>query len=310
MSQSILLALDGSQESLFATEIAALLAERKQADLTGLTVVDTRALWELAGQDLPGIIGSGPYVAAYQSMESSLKAVADTLMLAFESRIADRPVSSRAIIDEGDIVEHILTRAAKHDLVVMGHKSRSRRKTIHKRKYFHSSVCQLVADACSTPLLIVQDSAKLWNRSTLLLSADTYNPATIESFVNFALCLGHGAEIVCTGRSKTIEQMIKVARAEVQRIAPEATVPVSAKRLYELEKFFDSNHTGDGETLFVLTTCDTREGRKVCTGESLDYVIRDVARAYTLFLPPESASTAKVSGSDQKIKATVPGNAR
>jgi nucleotide-binding universal stress UspA family protein len=307
MSQSILVALDGSQESLFAADIAASLAKRKQAGITGMTVVDTQALWEIAGQDLPGIIGSGPYIVAYQLIESSLRSVAETLMVAFESRVADHCISTQALVDEGDIVEHILKRAEHHGIVVMGHKSRSRRHTIHKRRYFHSSICQLVADSCPVPLLIVQGPAKLWDRSTLLLSAETYNSATMKAFVDFALSSGVQAQIVCTGRSKTIDEMIKVVQADIDRIMPNAPITLVGKRLYELEKFFSSVRAGDGETLFVLTTCDTEQGRKVCTGESLDYVIRDVARAYTLFLPPTAAAQTSMGGRDSKVEATISG---
>lgn len=311
MAKSFLLALDGSQEALFAADVAAALAKSKGAKLTAQTVVDSQSLWEIVGQDLPGIIGSGPYMAAFQAIEATLWSVAETLMHAFECRIANSAIEAICEIDEGNIIDLILGRATSHDLVIMGHKSKFRQRNIHQRRYINTSLCQRVADLCPVPLLVVQNSVQLWSRSVLLVSAETYSPETIKAFVQLATLVGSKAEIVCTGRSKTIDSLIATVRHElsldpiVDLAADKVTFSVVGRRLYELETFFSVSGAGEKDTLIVLTTCDTEQGRKVCTGESLDYVIRDVAAGCTLLLPPQRVRTATVDSSREK-KQTVP----
>ncbi|MBP6743594.1 universal stress protein [bacterium] len=300
MAKSFLLALDGSQEALFAADVAAALTKSKGANLTAQTVVDSQSLWEIVGQDLPGIIGSGPYMAAYQSIEATLRSVAETLMHAFECRIANSALEAVCEIDEGNIIDHILRRAVSHDLVIMGHKSKVRQRSIHQRRYINTSLCQRVADACPVPLLVVQNAIQLWSRSVLLVSAETYCSETIKAFVELATVVGGKAEIVCTGRSKTIDSLIGTVRSELSQeaitdfAADKVSFTVVGRRLYELETFFSVSGAREKDTLIVLTTCDTEQGRKVCTGESLDYVIRDVAAACTLFLPPQKVQQALV----------------
>ena len=53
MAKSFLLALDGSQEALFAADVAAALAKSKGARLTAQTVVDSQSVWEIVGRRLP-----------------------------------------------------------------------------------------------------------------------------------------------------------------------------------------------------------------------------------------------------------------
>jgi nucleotide-binding universal stress UspA family protein len=304
MAKSFLLALDGSQEALFAADVAAALAETKNAKLTAQTVVDSQSLWEIVGQDLPGIIGSGPYMAAYQTIEMTLRSVAETLMHAFECRIANSGIEATCEIDEGNIIDSILRRAISHDLVVMGHKSKFRQRHIHQKRYINTSLCQRVAELCPVPLLVVQNAMQLWKRSVLLVSAETYSRETIKAFVQLTKLTGRKAEIVCTGRSKTIDSLINSVRQELSesydKEADKMPISVVGRRLYELEKFLSSSGAENNDTLVVLTTCATEQGRKVCTGESLDYVIRDVAAACTLFLPPQNTS----SFSEQSV-ATV-----
>ncbi len=292
MAKSFLLAFDGSQEALFAADLAAALAKSKGARLTAQTVVDSQSVWEIVGQDLPGIIGSGPYMAAYQTIENTLRSVAETLMYAFECRIANSELEAVCEIDEGNIIDLILRRAANHDLVIMGHKSKLRQRNIHQRRYLNTSLCQRVADTCPVPLLVVQNAMQLWSRSVLLVSAETYCSETVRAFVELSTAVGGKAEIVCTGRSKTIDSLISTVRSQLAQdpiaelAADKVSFSVVGRRLYELETFFSLSGAAESDTIIVLTTCDTEQGRKVCTGESLDYVIRDVAAACTLFLPP------------------------
>ena len=112
---------------MFAAEIAWRLAEAHSGKVLAQTVVDSQAVWQIVGKDLPGIIGNSPYIAAQETIHAALKNVAETLLTAYEARAQGKNIDSEVILDEGNVVKEIIKRAAAHDLVITGHRGLLRR---------------------------------------------------------------------------------------------------------------------------------------------------------------------------------------
>src|SRR6185369_7253796 len=80
-NNSVLLAIDGSLESICAAKAAWRLAEKtKDGSVTAQYVLDGPAVWKFLGFDRRGFIGSGPYVAGYLNVCNSMRLVGDALL--------------------------------------------------------------------------------------------------------------------------------------------------------------------------------------------------------------------------------------
>jgi len=290
--QSLLLAVDGSQESLFASDIASTLASTQEATLTVQTVVDTHAIWNLVGQDLPGIIGSGPYISIKHSIEQDLRSLAETLITAYQSRIEGKEIVFHTFIDEGDVAEEICTRAKMHDLLIIGHRAYGRNEKEHRNQ---RRLCQHVAEFCSTPLLIVQRATALWSKSQLLVSSHTYSQSVIQSFIKMTALTESKAEIICTGLSKSLDELVSRVHSDLALTMPvsDSKIQVTGKGLHEIESMYTESSECAKDTLVVLTTYDTASGRKMCTGEALNRFIGELSAFSTMILPPTKVEAAK-----------------
>src|ERR1700735_1344319 len=119
-TESYLVALDGSKDALNAGEVVWKLAKARGATLTALTVMDTQSIWDVLGQGQAGLIGSGPYIAAFETVRSSLKSISDALLMAFETRSLGHGIETKLISEEGNLAERVLHHTQDYDLTVLG----------------------------------------------------------------------------------------------------------------------------------------------------------------------------------------------
>jgi len=275
--------MDGSQEAMWAADLAALLARKTASDLTVQTVVDSAAMWKLIGQELPGIIGSGPYIAAYQSVQTILKSLAETLVAACEARL-DSDLSLKMVIDDGNVAEEICRRAQRHDLLIIGHQEISRFDNQFRHGHMKLSLCQLVTEQCGRPVLIVQRPCQIWTRARLVVCEVTYNTGVLNYFLQLTQDLDISAQIICTGRLKTIGQLIDKVKSE---LPASADVAVIGKKLHEIEDFYLNAAQNERDSLLVITLSNTKIGKYLCTGQAVDHFVRDLGAYTTLLLPPQ-----------------------
>lgn len=193
---SILLALSGSEQSYEAAQLAWNMAASVDATVTAQHVVDTQSAWELLGNAKPGLIGSGLYIAAYETLCGSLKTLAGKLAEKYEHMDGANKIGSTCIIDEGDPIHEINSRAKEHDLVVVGHAP-----TVVKpsgwKKFSKASVAEGLSNSCSKPLLVVQRRPEPWKSLKILVSIDHINIEYILSCLCNAQRLNLKPELVC-----------------------------------------------------------------------------------------------------------------
>src|ERR1700722_5144495 len=99
---SILLALDGSEEAHHAAQLALKLAESPGAAVVAQHVVDTKTAWALLGTHKAGLIGSGLYITAYETLCESLRELGGKLAERYEAMSGAQNVDSECVIDEGN----------------------------------------------------------------------------------------------------------------------------------------------------------------------------------------------------------------
>jgi nucleotide-binding universal stress UspA family protein len=194
--KSILLALSGSQQSRFATEVCWNLSKRLGVSITAHHIIDTHSAWEFLGQENPGFLKSPAYLQAYHELVSSLFTLGKSLGAAYASEAKELGVDDVCIIDEGNPITEICARSANHSMVVIGHK-KSKSKLDPRSQFQRLSVAESLATDCPRPLLVVQDDCPSWTSLSIMISLDHINELFINSCLDMAQALGLPATLLC-----------------------------------------------------------------------------------------------------------------
>jgi|688.fasta_scaffold428831_2 hypothetical protein len=162
----ILLEVDGSADSLAAVNVAILLTSlAPQSTVAAQCVLDTPGIWKLLGLQDPGLVGSGPYFQAFESIRNSLRDLAETVLESYQAR-CNNACFAEILIDEGDWLSSVVERAeALHPLVIVGKSTMER-----VAKEASMTVPELVKKI-SYPVVIV-DKEQLPSGSFPMFSAD------------------------------------------------------------------------------------------------------------------------------------------
>lgn len=193
--KSILLALSGSQQSRFATEVCWKMAKSLGATITAHHVVDSHSAWEFLGHESPGFLQPAVYLEAYQELVSSLFSLGEGLAEDYAEEAKEKGIDDVCIIDEGNPITEICRRAANHKLVVIGHKKS--KATQPRSQYQRLSVAEALAHDCPRPLLVVQDECKGWSSLSIMISLDHINEGFINSCLDMAQALNLRPAVLC-----------------------------------------------------------------------------------------------------------------
>lgn len=230
--KSILLALSGSRQSRYATEVCWSLAEKLGATITAQHVVDSHSAWEFLGHDKPGFLDSSRYVDVYQGLLNNLFELGESLTNAYAEQAGRLGQEAICVTDEGNPISEICRRAVNHKLVVIGHKPASSKK--RAREHFKRlSVAESLAHDCSRPLLIVQDECKEWTSLAIMISLDHINEVFINSCLDMAKALGLNPSLLClTGgaNEEDPEQLVKDFRQANTRLKEYPIAVVHAEK--------------------------------------------------------------------------------
>ncbi|MBY0357299.1 MAG: universal stress protein [Candidatus Obscuribacterales bacterium] len=218
--KSLLLALSGSQQSLQAAQLCWKLAELTNSRVTAQHVIDTFAISQLLGHELPGFIGTAPYLEIRADLFEKMKAVGQELVKVYDERAAFHSFESSSVIDSGDPVQEICRRAKEHDLVVIGHQTIDNDHLSNVRHQFiRNSVAAGLAHECPRPLLIVRELAGLCKKVKLVMSAEHINQLLIDDCIQTANLLGAKVEIICLAADNH-EEPAKMLIKDLQKSNP------------------------------------------------------------------------------------------
>lgn len=308
--KSILLALSGSQQSSYATEVCWNLASQLHASITAHHVVDSHSAWEFLGHDKPGFLKSERYLNAYQNLCKSLFCLGEELAEAYTSEAKKRGVDDICIVDEGNPIEQICKRALDHKLVVIGHRSHAEvkhsigapgeQKPPHAAgQFLRLSVAEALSNECPRPLLIVQDKCSIWTSMTILISMDHVNEIFIDSCLDMAESLKVNPVLLCLSsgnHEEPAESFIKDIRESNPRLqsVPMAVAPADGQisvhnhdwSLSDGDKIDKSQFEN---TLVVIPTRKVAGERITVVDSSPAFFIRHLTLPSILMWPEEYA---------------------
>lgn len=294
----ILLGLSGSEQSRYAAQTAWEIARSLGAAVDVSHVIDTRTAWELLRNEKPGFLGSGPYIAAYDALNDSLKSLASKLSLSYESQAAGRGIKGEFFIEEGNPVRKLCARAQDYDLLIIGHQPSGLKITDTERcHYIKYSVAEGLAHESSIPVLIVQSQCSLWDKLTLMMEVEHLNFTWLKACLEFARTLGIGTELELIGTGVREEGFAALQRDLVQELPELADVPIKldiVKGKAVEDKVALTKQSGvtldleaSPESMLVLPTRELGRDRNTVFDTPPDVFVRYLCQPAILLWPEE-----------------------
>lgn len=313
MNSSILLPISGSRESMFAMDLAWKLGEELKMSVNAQHVVDTRGALEVLGLTTPGIIGSGPYVAAYDNLCAALREIGRKLEESYLTRKGGRKVAGEWFVDEGEPVDIISNRIPQHNLIVMGHHHQPELPLL-KHQTIRLSLPEIMAQISTVPLLVVQQPLTQIRELAVICGVDHVNTLWIKNCVELARALRATCSLtfLTTGQHEEpptdFVRDLKEANPELRDLKMRI-VTRQGNQPAELASHHLRGLLGEADCLPVISTVDRSERRITSFGESPTELIRRLPFDYLLVWPEESNSPISsnvVIASDTKLTTKAP----
>lgn len=298
--KSILLALSGSQQSRYATEVCWNLATELDATITAHHVVDSHSAWEFLGHENPAFLKSDRYLNAYQNLCKSLFCLGEELAEAYTSEAKSRGIDDICIVDEGNPIKLICQRALNHKMVVIGHKPSDHpnlQEPHSTGQFMRLSIAESLSRDCPRPLLIVQDKCPAWSSMTIMISMDHINEVFINSCLDMAAALKLQPILLCLSsgtHEETSESFFQDIRQSNPRLkqVPMALSPaqqtisieIDSWSLPENQKF---NKALSDNTLVVIPTREIGGERLTVVDSSPALFVRHLSLPTILLWPEE-----------------------
>jgi nucleotide-binding universal stress UspA family protein len=301
---SFLLPINGSPESLFASEFVWSLASKYQSKVTAQHTIDIFGTLQFLGQEKAGLIGSGPYVAAYESICNSLRTIASKLEDSYSARAASHHVESTFICSEGDPVEEVCKLTAANDLLVVGYRKRAA-VDYPACQGIKLSRAERLAHLSAIPILFVQKPIQAITEFAIFVSMDHMNINWLKNCMHSALAVGanYSVTILASGvHEEPAAAFVRDLIAADDEIEEECIKIVSLADDGGLLNFGQIKNAVDHGRVIVLPTIDSGEHRITSTGECPTSLLRRVAFE-TILLWPEEFTRPLFKGETVLLKA-------
>lgn len=296
---SILLAIDGSAQAQYAAQLVWELASQTEARITAQHVVNSVGIWEQLGFDLPGFIGSGPYMQAHDAICCELRSLGRTLLDVFETHAQSRGLSCECVLDEGQTVREIMRRSLDHDLVVIGHKATGIPAVGQDRRRFaRVSVAERLAAYCERPLLVVQERARLWRKLAIVLPSGRapeqglFEWLRSDSFDRAAHELWYLAPDAGGSESAFLARLRSATRSRAEDGSSEPGQEAGSFAGF------------DAESLIAVPAWQSGQGRTTAFGSPPELIVRYCALPAVLIMPPAAAAAVADSGGNQGLNCS------
>lgn len=310
--KSILLALSGSQQSRYATEVCWNMARSLGATITAHHVVDSHSAWEFIGHENPGFLEPAVYLEAYQQLVSSLFCLGEELAEAYAEEAKEAGVDDICIVDEGNPITEICRRAANHKMVVIGHKAQTSKQP--RSQFLRLSIAEALAHDCPRPLLVVQDECKTWSSLSIMISLDHINEIFINSALDMAKALELQPSLLClTGgaHEERPDDFVKDIRQSNPRLkeVPIALTPAQQDIAINVEHWYappglEFDRDLWNNTLIVIPTRMVAGERLTVVDSSPSMFVRYLTLPSILLWPEEFAYSAE-KAQDKVVSAKM-----
>jgi nucleotide-binding universal stress UspA family protein len=313
--KSILLALSGSPQSRYATDVCWNLARRLGTTITAHHVVDSHSAWEFIGHENPGFLEPQVYLDAYQELTSSLFSLGEKLAESYATKAKAEGIDDVCIVEEGNPITEICRRSANHKLVVIGHRA-SKPRELPRSQFLRLSVAEALSHDCPRPLLVVQDECKAWTSLSIMISLDHINEVYINSCLDMAKALDLKPHLLClTGgvNEESPSKLVSDLRESNKRLKdiPIALTPAQQEISVNSNSWFapegmEFDRALWDNTLIVIPTRLVAGERLTVVDSSPSLFIRYLSIPSIMLWPEEYAFLPEIDPADKDEKSLSP----
>jgi nucleotide-binding universal stress UspA family protein len=301
-ARKLLLAFDGSAQSLNAASLCWDLASKHPIEITAQHVVNTVGLWSFLDFELPGLTGSGPYIAARDNMARELRSIGETLVSIYQAKSEMHGVYDQCVLDEGDPVTEIMRRSKDNDIVVIGHhhyQSPAKAGSDGQNEQFsrhadHHSVAETLVGKLNKPLLVVQAQGIPWQRLELILHGNEGVELSFRAAAELANFLELPLEVSSYFRGEEKYQQLPDLTEQLKETAllyPNLDLKTRRAKLWPIDGDAHQAEVACREgTLVVIPTFAAGEGRRSAFGTMPELFVRHSGLSALLFWPADTTN--------------------
>ncbi len=270
MIKSILVAIDGSEHSHAATQYALWLAERLQASLTGLHVIDVVSI-EGSGSflhDISGSMGFEPYLDFSSKMREALHERGRTLLDGFLEACQERGVRGDTQLATGIVANEICEQARAADIVVVGHRGLNERFSTG----LLGGTTESVTRKCPKPVLVCPMQFRPVTRTLLAYDGSQRAAAAMREAAELAADLRVPLGVLHVGKDEGAQKVLDEARRYLAAYTVEAEF--LARTGHANETILDVMAEQGYDLLFIGAYGHSRIIEMVL-GSTTEYVLRN-----------------------------------
>jgi nucleotide-binding universal stress UspA family protein len=249
MFDRILVAIDGSKYGQYAADFAFLLAAGFGSSLAAQHVVDPRLVDLFVEKEFAAELGFGRSVDTTDKVVRGLRKMGSLILKLFGDTASCHALKVDAFLDEGYVLNEILKRSGKYDLIVVGHRGKGAR--LLPSELMIGSIAERVATASKTPVLVAVSKPE--DMQQILVAFDGSEPSI-------------GALLMAEQLAKTLQKPLKaIYVAPCLAATADGDFAVEAGQRYLKENW--------SEPVF-----------KVVVGNPADTILKEAARTHSLLI--------------------------
>lgn len=271
MIKSILVTLDGSEHSQTAARYAIWLAERLQATVVGMHVVDVVSI-EGSGaflHDVSGSLGFEPYLDFSSKMRDALQARGNMLLEQFMATCNERGVRADTQLSTGIVANEICEQVRTADVVVLGHRGVNERFSTG----LLGGTTESVTRKCPKPVLVSPMEFRPITRPLLAYDGSPRAAAAMHEAAELATALHLPLTVLHVGKDDAAEHRI-VDEARRYLATHRVETEVVTRSGYANEAILEALNEGKHDLLIVGAYGHSRIIEMVL-GSTTEYVLRN-----------------------------------
>ncbi len=271
MIKSILVTLDGSEHSQTAARYGCWLAERLQATVVGMHVIDVVSI-EGSGaflHDVSGSLGFEPYLDFSSKMREALQERGRVLLEQFLALCGEHGIRADTHLATGIVANEICEQARTADLVVVGHRGVNERFSTG----LLGGTTESVTRKCPKPLLVSPMQFQPIGRPLLAYDGSQRAAAAMHEAAELAVALRLPLTVLHVGKDE----------GSAARVVDEARRYLASHRL-EAEYVVRPGHANEvildvlgegGHDLLVIGAYGHSRIIEMVLGSTTEYVLRN-----------------------------------
>jgi nucleotide-binding universal stress UspA family protein len=271
MIKSILVTLDGSEHSQTAARYAIWLAERLQATVVGLHVIDVVSI-EGSGaflHDVSGSLGFEPYLDFSSKMREALQTRGTVLLEQFLAACAERGVRADTQLATGIIANEICEQARTADLVVLGHRGVNERFSTG----LLGGTTESVTRKCPKPVLVCPMEFKAITRPLLAYDGSPRAASAMHEAAELVTALHLPLTVLHVGKDDAAAQRI-VDEARRYLATHRVEIELVTRAGYANEAILEAMSDG-GHDLLIVGAYGHSRIIEMVLGSTTEYVLRN-----------------------------------